>query len=258
MSQTSWRAQRPQVWQPNERGSTWQGSRFTEGWSLLQGVTRTRLDSVAVSVAADPAALQKLDEWENKWFPIAGATLKRRSPEAHAWMFLNLSQTEGEAVVISVSTFLERLGRLTKKKSDGGYGPGGKEAKALLEKRGLTQERIDEAKALLDRLGATGAAPAKDKPAGDKKSKEKKAEEQAAEFAKAEAALWAWYLEWSEIIRTAIKDRKLLRLLGFLRTASSGRTDTDTDADADTGADADTDTDTDTDADADADADADK
>jgi hypothetical protein len=28
--------------------------------------------------------------------------------------------------------------------------------------------------------------------------------------------LWAWYLEWSQIIRTAVKNRRLLQQLGFL------------------------------------------
>jgi hypothetical protein len=183
---------------------------LAEGWALLQGVTRTRLDSAPTTNSVDPTSLQKLDEWENKWFPVASATLKRRAPEVHAWVFRNLSQTEGEAVVVSVGTFLERLEALTKKKSEGGYGPGGKEAKKLLETRGLTKEAVGEAKALLERLGAI-VTPSPPSP-GDKKAKA-----QEAKFAEAEAALWAYYLEWSEIIRTAIKDRKLLRQLGFLR-----------------------------------------
>ena len=33
--------------------------------------------------------------------------------------------------------------------------------------------------------------------------------------ARAEARLWAWYLEWSQIARTALDERKLLSVLGF-------------------------------------------
>lgn len=33
-----------------------------------------------------------------------------------------------------------------------------------------------------------------------------------------EQALWNWHLEWSGIARVVIRDRRPLRLLGFLRT----------------------------------------
>ena len=42
-------------------------------------------------------------------------------------------------------------------------------------------------------------------------------EEQRAELARAEEAMWGWYLEWGQVARTAIKQRDLLRQLGFLR-----------------------------------------
>jgi hypothetical protein len=35
-------------------------------------------------------------------------------------------------------------------------------------------------------------------------------ETQRAEIARAEDAMWGWYLEWSRIVRAAIKDRGLL------------------------------------------------
>lgn len=41
-------------------------------------------------------------------------------------------------------------------------------------------------------------------------------EEQEAALEAAEAAMWGWYLEWSKIARIAIKQRPLLRQLGFL------------------------------------------
>jgi hypothetical protein len=43
-------------------------------------------------------------------------------------------------------------------------------------------------------------------------------EEQQKELEKAEEAMWAWYLEWSQIARVAIKQRALLKELGFLNT----------------------------------------
>jgi hypothetical protein len=41
------------------------------------------------------------------------------------------------------------------------------------------------------------------------------------EEAAAIGALWSWYLEWSGIARVAIKDRRVLRMLGFLRTRAA-------------------------------------
>lgn len=40
-------------------------------------------------------------------------------------------------------------------------------------------------------------------------------------MAEAEEKLWAWYLEWSTIARTAITDRRLLKMLGFLRSSGA-------------------------------------
>jgi hypothetical protein len=190
---------------------------LAEGWSLLQKVTRTKLDNVPVSVpTGDPVALELLDEWENKWFPIAAATLQRRAPEAHAWLFRNLVQTEGAAVIVSVGTFVERFALLSKAKKDGGYGPGGSDAKKILEKRGLSAKVIDEAKDLLKRLQTEA-------PSNEPVPDEEQAEEEAALYAKAEADLWAWYLEWSVIARKTVKNRNLLRQLGFLKVGAAGK-----------------------------------
>ena len=50
-------------------------------------------------------------------------------------------------------------------------------------------------------------------------------EQHRAETAEAEAAMWAWYLEWSQIARSVINDRGLLRQLGFLRPTSTTSAD---------------------------------
>jgi hypothetical protein len=181
-----------------------------EGWELLRQVTRTRLALVPSAATMDPTLLQRLDEWENRWFRIAAATLKRRAPKVYASMFLNLVQTEGAAVIVSVGTFVERYDLLSAPADKGGMGTAGKEAKKLLEKRGMKAEVIGEARDLLKRLGAVETAkPAKDAPPEE-------------DYSKAETELWAWYLEWSDIARTAIKDRRQLRQLGFLKTTKRG------------------------------------
>lgn len=185
-----------------------------EGWDLLRKITRTRLDSPPEDAPpVDPDALRALDAWENKWFAIAAATLKRRAPKAHDWVFRNLSQTEGVAVLVSVGTFVERWHLLDKAEKEGGLGAAGKEAKKILEQRGLGKDTIAEANALLKKLGKVeGPLPDLDTIAAE-----------GASFDEAEAALWAWYLEWSKIARTTITQRSLLRQLGFLRTTAGGK-----------------------------------
>jgi hypothetical protein len=193
---------------------------LAEGWALLQKITRTKLDSVLEGPTSDPSARVLLDRWENKWFPIAQATLQRRAPEVKEWMFQNIAQSEGAAMVLSVSVFLKRWEDLAKSKEAGGYGPGGKEAREMLEQRGFKQAVIDEARALLERLRVIGPL---------------KIEEQSPSFEEAEKELWGWYLEWSKILRIALQDRKLLRQLGFLKPSSGKDKDKDEDEDENKG-----------------------
>jgi hypothetical protein len=181
-----------------------------EGLALLRGVTDVSL-AVLPANSPNPAIIQQIDRWENEWFPVANATLLRHHPDIHARVFLNLSQTEGAAVVISVSTFLQRIGGLTR--AEGGYGQAGKDARKLLQRRGLTAKVIDEAKALLEQVASI------EEDAGELPD----LEAERSRLAEAEQAMWAWYLEWGEIARAAIKDRALLRRLGFLSTSPSRR-----------------------------------
>jgi hypothetical protein len=192
-----------------------------EGWNLLRQITRTRLDVVSEDAPIDPDALRALDEWENKWFAISQATLKRHAPNVHDWVFRNLSQTEGVAVILSVGTFVERWERMDKAEKDDGLGTAGKDAKKLLHARGLTPKTINAAKALLTKQGQV------DGPLPDL---EKGADEETA-FEAGEKALWAWYLEWSKIARTTIKQRSLLRQLGFLRVTAGGKEEEEVDDD---------------------------
>jgi hypothetical protein len=174
---------------------------FTEadrelGWSLLKALTLGKLSYKPVT-KQDPELIQQLDTWENRWFPIAAASLRTRFPDVYAWLFLNLAQTEGPEVVVSVGTFVNRLERMASE-----AGPQGAAARTLLVDRGLTVSTVEVAQDLLKKLGTTSIEPVvSDDPQAQ---------------IDAENAMWDWYLEWSEIARVAIKDRKLLRELGFL------------------------------------------
>lgn len=168
-----------------------------EGWTLLRGLVGERLAVPAAPVVVDPSLIDRLDEWENKWFVIAEATLGRHHPEVRDAVFLNLSRTTGPEVTVSVGTFLQRLSALAEGSAEDQV------ARALLDERGLNADEVGKAREILDTLGAAEEAKP---PVVD-----------AAAIAAAEQAMWDWYLEWSAIAQLAIKDGRLLRALGYRR-----------------------------------------
>jgi hypothetical protein len=134
----------------------------------------------------------ELDAWENLWFPITDAALAARFPEVQAQVFRNLRQSTGIEVVMGVRTFLERIDGIE-----------GSDARRLLIERGLTAERLEQARALLQRIErAEHSASTSSTDDG---------------AAASEEAMWRWYKEWSAVARAVITDRRQLIALGFQR-----------------------------------------
>src|SRR5690606_6857744 len=131
--------------------------------------------------------------------------LRTNFPDVHAVVFRNLTQTEGVEVVASVSTLLSRLDLVVQPAPDGGMGERGQAAVRRLVERGVSESVTNSARDLLGRVG-TSPEPDLLEPESPDSAQE------------AEEALWNWYLEWSGIARIAIRNRRLLRALGFLRT----------------------------------------
>ncbi len=169
-----------------------------EGYARLSALTAGQLEPAIART--DPRALAAIDAWENRWFPIVHATLRFRFPAVHARVLGNLRQTDGSEVIVSVGELLRRLD-VEAASSD----PESEAALALLATRGLTADVRAEAAALLAGI-TTGPLPVAAAPARDHDA-----------LATSEQALWEWYLEWGEIARVAIADRRLLRRLGFRR-----------------------------------------
>src|SRR5690606_27740058 len=146
------------------------------GWDLLRVAGGSRL-RVPVVVPFKSDVYDRLDDLENLWFPICQASLERSYPEVHGVIFLNLRQTSGLEVSLSMGTFVERIRTLeaSKKKAD-------KDARALLERRGLTEAVLSHVEALLQELQTKPDAPPPVQPSP-------------AEIEKAEAAMWAWCKE---------------------------------------------------------------
>ena len=176
------------------------------GWQLLRELTRGRLDLSALPTEPDPKLLLVLDAWENQWFPIVGASLRTRFPAVYAFVFNNLTQTDGAEVILSVGTLLERIDAL-------GTLAQGAEARALLVQRGLTEPVLADARRLLADLGTFDGSfdPTRSVSEADELARE--------------TALWDWYLEWSTIARAVVDDRTALRALGFLSGRPGGELD---------------------------------
>lgn len=181
-----------------------------EGWTLLRQTATVQLDAPPRQLTRED--VERLDAWENLWFPIAGAVLQHHHREVHAAVFHKLRQTCGNEVVLSVGTFVTRIDELA--------GSGNGEALATLARHGLTEEVLAEARDLL--AGVMQPPPVEPRGAED---------EPAAALA-AQEAMWAYYLLWSAIARSTISDRRLLRKLGFLRKQRDGEEDAGEDGEA--------------------------
>lgn len=168
-----------------------------EGWNLLRELRPVDFEPLPEREA--PRTLEELDAWENHWFPVAKATLAHRFPSIHDELFRNIHQTMGLDVLNSVGVFLERLAGLEHRKDTEA-----KAARALLTKRGLNRRFVDQALALLAQIQRIPEALPE--PRDTKEALKAR-----------EAALWAWYLEWSAIARVKLNDKNALRALGFLR-----------------------------------------
>lgn len=172
-----------------------------EGWDLLRATGLVAFSKVT-GEPVDNSLVLELDAWENRWFPIAKATLDRRHPAVSQQLFHNLQQQDGAAATLSVSAFLARFDEMSKGK--GLYEAEGKAAAKILEARGLTKEVLDTARDLLTQIGTVDFSDESDQAAAT-----------AAAFAHAQGELWKWYLEWSQVARTCIDNKATLRMLGF-------------------------------------------
>ena len=177
---------------------------FDDGFDRLKATAKTRMDAEPEEV--DPRLVHLLDQWENRWYPVIEAVLRFNFPDVYERVFRNLRQTEGLEVIVTVGTLMDRLDTIGLPADEGGLAEG-PDALALLDKRGVKEDVLGEARGLLDQIGSLEE--------DDPEVRDEALDEEAQ--AAAEARLWAWYLEWSAIARSAIRDRRLLRSLGFLR-----------------------------------------
>ena len=198
MGVSNWQVQRAM-------GSFGFGQRaLDEGWARLRNLTTDKLQ--ISSSLVDPRLVGALDAWENRWFPIVEIVLRTNFLGVHELVFRNLRPDEGVGG--------RRLGRDADRsaRADRQADPTravwvrrGQAACSLLVERGVTERVLTDARDLLAHVGSA-------------KEPDLLESEDPEAVAAAEESLWRWYLEWSGIARIAIRDRRLLRALGFLKT----------------------------------------
>lgn len=121
------------------------------GWTLMRQSVGERL-LAAPNRVADPRTLDLLDSWENIWFSVAQATLAYEYPAVEQKVFLNIGQTSGVELIITVGTFVDRFEALASGTEEE------KAAHALLVGRGFDERTVKQAKDLLLELASISRA----------------------------------------------------------------------------------------------------
>ncbi len=173
-----------------------------EGWALLDLATGRHLSlspGQGNFLAQYNTDIGQLDDWENIWFDVAEAALKRKAPTIYERIFENLSKSSGIEVILTTRTFISRIETLKGDSSEEAQA-----AVALLRKRGLKDEVIAEAAALVSKLETVEI---EDEPADNTVAK--------AAREKALKDLWAWFLDWSKTARTVVKNGNYRIMLGL-------------------------------------------
>lgn len=181
-----------------------------EGWERLQALST--VPSGIDEESLDTGALEAVAEFESTWLPVARVCLQRHYPKVATWLFKGLHDTHRSSP-LHVGEFLDRVAALRE------GSPADLPSRAaydLLVQRGLDEQIVKNTRELIAESQQSVPRPAVLPDAREQHS--------------VQHALWAWYLEWSALARIAIKDRRVLRALGFLQTQPGAATDIDHDS----------------------------
>jgi hypothetical protein len=183
---------------------------WAEGWALMQNVVDSEFTTPG-TVNSDTDMLNKLDDWENLWFPIIQAVLTRHNALIAEQLFEGLSQTEGMALIPSLTKLHKRLEDLVSSNDQASL-----DAVALLDQRGVDATQREALGALLKRAKTFTSPTAINEAAALEQARAdgRLLHEQAL------TALRAYLSEWSLIARAAVKNGNHLRQLGI---ATPGR-----------------------------------
>jgi hypothetical protein len=161
--------------------------------------------------------LDRVGEWYRVAYDIADATLRSEYPELHGQVFDKLSKARGAKGVLHAKLLLSRLDDLA-----GSDNPASSSALALLAKRGLDRSQLEVGKELIrgeHRVGQPSPPPGYEEAEHQREADE--------------AALWEWYLSWSQIARTVVASKRLRIRMGISQMGRSGSVEPPNDDDDD-------------------------
>lgn len=171
-------------------------------WDLLHRVSHYKPEATA-SLSHDQVvrtAVVTLDQWDERGFQIAGATLKHRHRPQHDFVFDGLTAAQGEAAVLSVKTFLDRLDALESSPDRAATRDADLAALVMLAKRGIDGAERARLRGLVDTAQSAMPVP-----------------EDSQERQQDLVALYAWLDEWSTVAKAEISRRDHLIALGLLK-----------------------------------------
>lgn len=179
------------------------------GWCLLDAASGRHMAMQFPANLPDMSfgeLLERVGEWYRTAYDIADATLRHEYPELHGRVFAKLNKARGMKGVMHAQLLLLRFDELAMSED-----PACAEALALLAKRGLDQEQLEAGEELIRGERTVG------QPASPEGYPEAEQQRQADE-----AALWEWYLAWSQIARTVVESKRLRIRMGISQMGRSG------------------------------------
>ncbi len=170
-----------------------------EGWDLAfkAGGRFVDMQSAPPGEKKTSDLLRTLDEFENAWFDVIDAALRRASLAVHDMVVLNLHKSSGQDVVLTMKTLLDRIDEIEKQ-------PNMQPLIDLLTSRGFSPAVRAGGRRLLAQVAGENvtALPVPD-PVAE------------AERLKAEEDMWSWYQDWAKTARTVVRRKDLRIRLGI-------------------------------------------
>lgn len=187
-----------------ERGFT--AADIDEGYRLLRGLTVADVASVTPHAESGATRDERLRAWMHDHFAAVEVGVRRQHPQLADKLFpreivsgasgtIHTTLPPYDRAVYFVKHYDELVSSGTLE---------AKEVQAFFTKRNLTEAHLAELRALVGaKHGPRWTWPETD-------------------FTEAERRLWDWYLDWSGIVRARVRDKRVLRELGFGGSSAGG------------------------------------
>lgn len=182
-----------------------------EVWTLFRATAPVSFAPPQPIDTGFPDAHDQVQAWQRRWRRVISASLERHVPLTAAVWRARTKTVHPSMPIPWAMTFLSFYDSLhSAAGSPSGSAPdtAATEARAALEilsTRGLTPQVVDELRAMITTIQSL--------PSGHLPAQEPEA---TPDIDQAIGELWAWYLEWGQVLRTQAGDGRILRQAGFL------------------------------------------